>query len=64
MRGRLGRSGIFVEVDGKYYLSEERLKQIKEMLSARGEMPNLRKKVTTLRLIQLVAVVVVVVILL
>ncbi|MEM3608743.1 MAG: hypothetical protein QXM65_07925 [Candidatus Bathyarchaeia archaeon] len=59
MRGRLGRSGIFVEVDGKYYLSEERLKQIEEMLSARGEMPNLRKKVTTLRLIQLVAIVIV-----
>jgi len=32
---RLGRLGVFVEVDGKYYLSEERLKEIKERLAAR-----------------------------
>jgi hypothetical protein len=25
MHRRLGRSGIFVEVNGKYYLSEQRL---------------------------------------
>jgi hypothetical protein len=56
MKRRLGRSGIFVEANGKYYLSEERLKQIEEMLSARGKMPNLRKKTMRLRLIQLVAV--------
>jgi hypothetical protein len=30
MKRRLGRSGIFVEVNGKYYLDEERLKQIQE----------------------------------
>ena len=30
MHRRLGQSGIFVEVNGKYYLSEERLKQIQE----------------------------------
>ena len=30
MRRRLGQTGIFVEVNGKYYLNEERLKQIKE----------------------------------
>jgi hypothetical protein len=28
MKGRLDRLGVFVEVDGKYYLWEERLKQI------------------------------------
>jgi ABC-type multidrug transport system fused ATPase/permease subunit len=61
MKRRLGRSGIFVEANGKYYLSEERLKQIEEMLSAKGEMPNLRRKVATLRLIQLVAIVIVMV---
>jgi DNA-binding PadR family transcriptional regulator len=27
MKGRLGGLGVFVEVDGKYYLSEERLKE-------------------------------------
>jgi hypothetical protein len=28
-------SGIFVEVNGKYYLSEERLKEVQERLSSR-----------------------------
>jgi hypothetical protein len=36
MKRRLGRSGVFVEVDGKYYLSEERLKQVKERFAARN----------------------------
>ncbi|MEM2929435.1 MAG: hypothetical protein QW797_01000 [Thermoproteota archaeon] len=35
MRGRLGKLGVFVEKDGKYYLSEERLKQLEKQ---RGEM--------------------------
>ena len=30
MHRRLGQTGIFVEVNGKYYLNEERLRQIKE----------------------------------
>jgi len=30
MHRRLGQTGIFVEVNGKYYLSEERLKQVQE----------------------------------
>ncbi len=37
MGRRLGRLGVFVEVNGKYYLSEERLKEIKERLAARRE---------------------------
>lgn len=36
MQGRLGQSGIFVEVDGKYYLNEE---QLKEMQARRGPPP-------------------------
>jgi hypothetical protein len=35
MKQRLGKSGIFVEVNGKYYLSEERLKQVKEQIANR-----------------------------
>jgi hypothetical protein len=35
MHRRLGQSGIFVEVNGKYYLSKERLKEVQEKLSAR-----------------------------
>jgi hypothetical protein len=36
MHRRLGQSGIFVEINGKYYLNEERLKQIQEQ-RAKGE---------------------------
>ena len=35
MHRRLGRTGIFVEVNGKYYLSEERLKEVQERLCSR-----------------------------
>lgn len=53
MKRRLGRSGVFIEVNGKYYLSEERLKQIEQMRSARGDEWNPRKRIMTLRFIQL-----------
>ena len=36
MHRRLGQTGIFVEVNGKYYLNEERLKQIQEQRAKRG----------------------------
>jgi amino acid transporter len=36
MHRRLGRSGIFIEINGKYYLNEERLKQIQERQSKLG----------------------------
>jgi hypothetical protein len=36
MHRRLGRLGIFVEVNGKYYLSEERLKQIEQQRNRGG----------------------------
>ena len=35
MDRRLGRLGIFVKVDGRYYLSEERLKEAMERLASR-----------------------------
>jgi ABC-type multidrug transport system fused ATPase/permease subunit len=53
MKRRLGRSGVFIEVNGKYYLSEERLKQIEQMRAARGGEWNPRKRIMTLRLVQL-----------
>jgi ABC-type multidrug transport system fused ATPase/permease subunit len=64
MKRRLGRSGVFVEVNGKYYLSEERLKQIEEMRSARGGAWNPRNRFMTLRLVQIVTVVLLVIVLL
>jgi hypothetical protein len=36
MHRRLGRSGIFVEVNGKYYLNEERLEQLQEQRARIG----------------------------
>lgn len=35
MKRRLGQLGVFVEVNGKYYLSEERLKEVKERIASR-----------------------------
>lgn len=35
MNRRLGRTGIIIEVNGKYYLSEKRLEEIKEQIPAR-----------------------------
>ena len=35
MKRRLGQTGIFKEVDGKCYLSEERLKEVKEQIAKR-----------------------------
>jgi hypothetical protein len=33
MHRRLGQTGVIVEVNGKYYLSEERLKEFKEKVA-------------------------------
>ena len=38
MHRRLGATGIFVEVSGKYYLDEAKLKQIQDERMARGGM--------------------------
>jgi len=35
MKRRLGQLGVFVEVDGKYYLSEERLREVKDKIAER-----------------------------
>lgn len=37
MHRRLGKTGIFVEVNGKYYLNEERLKQVQEQRDQMGQ---------------------------
>src|SRR5271169_3184431 len=36
MHRRLGRTGIFVELKGKYYLNEERLRQIQQQRAQAG----------------------------
>jgi len=40
MHRRLGQTGIFVEVNGKYYLNEERLRQIQEQRARGGSGSN------------------------
>jgi lipoate-protein ligase A len=35
MKRRLGKTGVFIQVNGRYYLSEERLKEIKEKFASR-----------------------------
>jgi hypothetical protein len=35
MKRRLGQLGVFVEVNGRYYLSEERLKEVRNMMAER-----------------------------
>lgn len=40
MKRRLGQLGVFVEVNGKYYLSEERLKEVKDKIVERRRARN------------------------
>ena len=42
MKRRLCQLGVFVEIKGKYYLSEERLKEVKTS-SLREEKPGIGK---------------------
>ena len=67
MKRRLGRTGIFVQVGGKYYLSEERLKQIEEQRSSRGEGGaawGARRSMLTLRVTRMITAVLFVVLIL
>ena len=50
---RLGQLGVFIEVNGKYYLSEERLKELEEQRLARQTGSNARKKLLNLRIIRI-----------
>jgi len=57
MKRRLGQTGIFVEVNGKYYLNEARLDQMGRSGFGGGSRmqysENVRKNMLTLRLIRL-----------
>jgi Flp pilus assembly protein TadB len=54
MERRLGRSGIFVEVDGKYYLDEGRLKEIEEQRRREGAVWGSRNKFFTVRIARMI----------
>jgi len=47
--GRLGQSGLFLEVNGKYYLSEKRVKQIEEQRLTRQMTGDDREKLVNQR---------------
>ena len=57
MKRRLGQTGIFVDVGGKYYFSEDRLKEFEQrrqrMGAARGGGQGFRRNMATLRIIQM-----------
>ena len=55
MKRRLGATGIFVEVGGKYYLDEARLKQVEERREgAAGDQWGFRRNVLVLRMARMV----------
>jgi len=69
MHRRLGQLGIFVEVNGKYYLSEERIKQIQEQRqkarsNGAGGGWSSRRTLMTLRIARLATLVLFVILLL
>lgn len=37
MQRRLGRSGVFIEVNGKYYLDVKRLEEVRQEMASRGK---------------------------
>lgn len=44
MKRRLGKLGIFVETNGKYYLSEERLKMVSKQFAARRRFTPVKER--------------------
>ena len=52
LRRQLGRLGLFIEVDGKYYLSEARLKALEAQRAARRTAHDARKTLLTLRIVR------------
>jgi len=55
MKGRLGGSGIFVDVGGKYYLNEARLQEFEQQRTTSGaamgeERQQFRRNMLTLRM--------------
>jgi hypothetical protein len=36
MQRRLGQRGVFIEVNGKYYLDEKRLEEMRQQMASRG----------------------------
>ena len=64
LQRQLGKLGLFIEVDGKYYLSEPRLKQLDAQWSARLTAHETRKTLLTLRIVRVLLGILVVTLLL
>jgi hypothetical protein len=59
MKRRLGQTGIFVEVGGKYYLNEARLEQLRQQRGPQGGgRGSIRTTMMTLRMARMVIVVI------
>jgi len=57
MNRRLGKLGVFVEVDGKYYLSEQRLEEIQKGKFRAGTIRDSRRKLLLLRILRIATVI-------
>jgi hypothetical protein len=63
MKRRLGATGIFVEVGGKYYLDEARLQQVEQQRGTRrmmmrgGQNETARSEMFTLRMVRMAVIV-------
>jgi hypothetical protein len=58
MKRRLGQTGIFVDIGGKYYLNEARLAQMEQRGVQGGGIWNARRDLMTLRIARMAVVVV------
>lgn len=54
---RLGKLGVFLEKDGRYYLSEERLAQLEQQRSVWGTARHSRRTLLTLGIVRMVIVI-------
>lgn len=64
MKRRLGRTGIFVDTGGKYYLNEARLSELGQqgwMGSGNGGRLGIRRNMVTLRIIRMVLGVIIII---
>jgi hypothetical protein len=57
MDRHLGKLGVFVEVDGKYYLSERRLEEIQKGGFRAGTIGDSRRKLLLLRILRMATVI-------
>ena len=64
MKRRLGQTGVFVDVGGRYYLNEQRLRELEQAPPGAGGMPHRGGTGLTLRIVRMLLAVAIVVLIL